>query len=129
MATTKRAVADWLDRYIQAWRTYRPGDIGDLFNEAAQYRYQPYDEPVRGRDAIVASWLDERDPAGSWQATYQPIAIDDDLAVVTGRTVYLDAGGSPREEFWNCWVLRFDDDGRCTEFTEWYMQPEGTEAE
>ena len=50
-------VQDWLDRYVRAWQTYDPDAIGELFADDARYRYAPWGEPVRGRDAIVASWL------------------------------------------------------------------------
>jgi hypothetical protein len=31
--------------------------IADLFSADVAYRYHPSDEPVTGRDAVVASWL------------------------------------------------------------------------
>ena len=34
----KAAVAAWLNRYIDAWRSYDPQAIGDLFTEGATYR-------------------------------------------------------------------------------------------
>ncbi len=49
-------VQGWLDRYVEAWQSYDPGAIGDLFSADADYRYHPNDEPVRGRDAIVADY-------------------------------------------------------------------------
>ena len=63
----------WLDAYVGAWRSYDPASIGALFAEDATYAYHPYDEGdevVRGRQAIVADWLAERDePAPGKQAT------------------------------------------------------------
>src|SRR2546430_1006359 len=50
------AVAGWLDRYIEAWTSYDRERIGELFAEDAAYRYHPFDEPIRGREAIVDSW-------------------------------------------------------------------------
>lgn len=55
MAVTKETAAAWLDAYVQAWQSYDPQAIGALFAENATYAYQPWDEPVRGREAIVAS--------------------------------------------------------------------------
>lgn len=123
MATTRASVAAWLDRYVRAWRGYDPAAIGELFSDDATYAYHPWDEPVRGREAIVADWRREPDPPDSWDGAYEPLAVDGDLAVVTGRTRYRNPDGSFRTEYWNNWVLRFDQDGRCTEFTEWYMEP------
>ena len=54
-------VQEWLDRYVEAWRTYDAAAIGDLFTDDAAYRYHAWDEPLHGRDAIVADWLANRD--------------------------------------------------------------------
>jgi hypothetical protein len=64
----------WLTAYIEAWRTYDRDRIGALFSADAEYRYHPYDPPVRGSDAIVGSWLGESgaqrastpDEPGTW---------------------------------------------------------------
>lgn len=115
----------WLDKYVEAWRTYEPEQIRELFAEDALYFYSPWDEdrPLRGREAIVAGWLKEPDEAGSWEARYEPLAIDGNVAIAQGRTAYRRADGSVERQFANLFVIHFDEDGRCTRFTEWYMQP------
>lgn len=119
---THEAVAAWLDAYIHAWQSNDPQAIADLFAEDAAYFNSPYSEPIRGRDAIVASWLDEPDAPGTFGAEYTPLAVDGDLAVAHGRSRYFEADGTtPRAEFDNIFVLRFDADGRCAEYREWYM--------
>jgi SnoaL-like domain len=123
------AAQDWLDRYVNAWLTYDADLIGDLFSEDVAYRYHPYDEPVVGRDAVVAAWLGDdtpgassRDAAGTFDANYGPIAVDGDVVVATGTSVYRDVPGGPVVNvFHNCFVMRFDGDGRCREFTEYYL--------
>ncbi len=113
---TRDDVARWLDRYADAWRTYDPDAIRSLFSADAEYRYHPWDEPVRGRDAIVADWLANRDQPDAWQAAYRPWAVDGDAGVATGVSRYDDAKG--RREYHNVFLCRFDTDGRCREFTE-----------
>ena len=50
---------EWLDAYVEAWRTYDRDAVVGLFSAGASYAYHPYDdEPLRGRDAILASWLE-----------------------------------------------------------------------
>jgi hypothetical protein len=112
----------WLDDYVAAWQTYDREAIANLFADDAEYRYHPWDEPVTGRDAIVASWLDEPDAAGSWSAEYRPWAIDGDRAVAIGVSRY--HGGDERE-YHNVFLCRFDEDGRCREFTEVYLERSG----
>jgi len=115
----------WLDKYVEAWQTYEPAQIGNLFSEDALYFYSPFDEhnPVRGRDAIVSAWLEEPDAVGSWEARYVPVAVEGNVGVAQGRTRYREADGAVAREFANIFVLHFDEAGRCTRFTEWYMQP------
>ena len=90
-------LARWLTDYVEAWRTYDRERIGALFAEQAVYRYPPYDEPIVGRDAIVESWFDAPDEPGSYDAAYEPVAIDGDVAVATGSSTYTgpDAPSAP----------------------------------
>ena len=121
----RKSLQLWLDKYVEAWRTYDPTDIGDLFSENALYFYSPWDEdnPVRGREAIVAEWRKEPDASGSWEARYVPVVIEGNIGVAQGRTRYVRPDGTVDREFKNVFVLHFDEAGRCERFTEWYMQP------
>ncbi len=121
----------WLDRYVAAWVSYEREAIGALFSEDVVYRYHPYDEPILGRDAVVASWLGEsgsddastRDDPGTYDATYSPVAVDGDVVVATGTSTYRESPGGPVVRVYeNCFVMRFDSAGRCRDFTEYYIQ-------
>jgi ketosteroid isomerase-like protein len=121
----------WLAAYVAAWKSYDRDEIAALFSDDVTYRYHPYDEPIRGREAVVASWLGEdddadasaRDPEGTYDASYATAAVDGDVAVATGSSVYRTTPGGPIDRtFDNCFVLRFDRAGRCREFTEWFIE-------
>jgi hypothetical protein len=125
------AAQEWLDRYVGAWLSYEPDAIAALFSEDVRYRYHPYDEPIVGRDAVVASWVEEtvtdgvssRDLPGTYDAHYAPVAVDGDVVVATGTSSYRDEPGGPvARVFENCFVMRFDAAGRCREFTEYYLR-------
>jgi hypothetical protein len=108
---------------MSAWISYDRAAIEVLFSDEATYRYSPYDEPVKGRDNIVADWLAEADSPNTFSAEYHAIAVDGNTAVANGRTVYYEADGKTVEnEFDNIFVLRFDDEGRCADFCEWFMK-------
>jgi ketosteroid isomerase-like protein len=124
-------VAGWLDAYVDAWKSYDPEAIGALFSDDVEYRFHPYDDPVEGREAVVESWLGEgdhegapgRDQEGTYDASYRPIAVEGDVAVATGSSTYTRGPGGPIDEIYdNCFVMRFDADGRCREFTEWFIK-------
>ena len=94
---THEDVRTWLDAYVDAWRSYDPAAIADLFTEDATYAYHPWDEGeavVRGRDAIVADWLEEQDPPDSWEAQYRPI-FGRRPRGGCGRREYPGSGGDP----------------------------------
>ena len=113
----------WLDAYIEAWRTYDAAAIGELFSEDIEYRYHPWDEPVRGRDALVKDWFSDRDEPGSWTAEYRPWLVAGDDAVAVGVSRYLrNDRESVAREYHNVFLCRFDGEGRCREFTELFMK-------
>ncbi len=140
------SATEWLERYVAAWELYDRDLIEALFSEDVVYRYHPYDQPLVGRRAVVESWLgegdhenaSERDEPGTFEASYEPVAIDGDTVVATGRSSYRGApeltpeelnenraGGEIERVYFNCFVIRFDAEGRCSEFTEWLMlQPD-----
>jgi len=125
---TRDEVQAWLDRYIAAWQSYDPAAIADLFSEDAAYRYHPWDEPVRGRAEIVRAWVaptgneNQRDEPGSWDARYEPYAVEGDRAVAIGWSRYVAQGGTPEKLYHNSYLLEFDGDGRCRAFTEYYVE-------
>ena len=96
----RNALQAWLDRYVEAWKSYDPDQIASLFGEEATYRYHPYD------------------------ARYEPYAIDGDQAVAIGTSSYwTDATRSKLERiYYNVFLLRFDDEGRCVDFTEYFLK-------
>ena len=95
---THADVQRWLDRYIAAWSSYDPKAIGDLFGEDAEYRYQPYSDPVVGREAIVKDWLDHKDEPGSWSAHYDVWAFDGERASAKYAAVKIPYGGTVGEK-------------------------------
>lgn len=115
-------VARWLASYVAAWKSGDRDEIRDLFGEDVLYRYHPWDEPLTGREAVVDSWLEEPDPPGSFDARYECFAVDGDAAVAVGASTYRNPDGTVSRVYDNVFLLRFNADGRCSEFTELYMK-------
>ncbi len=135
----RSSVQAWLDRYSHAWETYDEGEIASLFSDDAVYRYHPWEEGdhvVRGREAIVASWVapegsaSSRDAAGTYEGRYAPYAVEGDRAVAVGRSTYwTDATRvAVRTIYHNVYLLEFDADGPCRSFTEQFMEQPASKA-
>lgn len=115
-------VSRWLAAYIEAWRRNDREQVMALFTADAEYRYEPYEEPLVGAAAIADSWADDPDEPDSWEARYAPVAVDGDTAVAVGTSRYRATAEQPARTYHNCFVLRFAADGRCRELTEWYVR-------
>jgi ketosteroid isomerase-like protein len=112
-----------LDAYVDAWRTYDRQAIGELFSEDVEYRYHPWDEPVRGRSTLVDDWLADRDEPDSWTAEYRPWLVSGDDAVAVGVSRYFASDRTTIDrEYHNVFLCRFDEEGRCREFTELFLR-------
>jgi hypothetical protein len=120
-------VQAWLDRYVEAWRANEREAIEALFTEDAVYSYRPWDSDehtVRGAAAITDSWLQQPDEPGSWEASYEPWAVDGDRAVALGWSRYAATGTDPEKLYHNAYLIEFASDGRCRSFHEFYMLKE-----
>lgn len=115
--TDKETVTRWLVAYERAWTSNDREDIEALFTEDARYFTAPFRKPWEGRDEIVEGWLERRDEPGRWHFASEVLSIADDLAFVQGRTEYED-----EDDYSNLWIIRLAEDGRASEFTEWWMK-------
>jgi hypothetical protein len=109
----------WIDAYVHAWNSNEPADIGALFTVDALYYTEPYEEPWRGRAAIVENWLRHRDEPGETTFEWRRIAVEGETVVIRGTTRY------PDRTYSNVWAIVLDAEGRCSEFTEWWMKHPG----
>ncbi len=111
-------VERWVEGYIEAWRSNEPNDIGALFTDDARYFTAPDREPWTGREGITEGWLGRKDEQGQWSFRHELVAECAGLAFVRGWTEYVE----PPTRYSNLWVIRMEGDGRCSEFTEWWME-------
>ena len=109
---------EWMDGYVLAWSSNDEEHIRALFTENAVYDPQTADGEWDGIEEIVARWREIDDHEENWDFEWLPMVETDDLAVVTGRTTY----NEPPTSYRNLFVIRFADDGRCYDFTEWYIE-------
>ncbi len=117
-------VEDWVRRYIDAWDSNDPEEIGALFTDGARYYTAPHRQPWSGREDIVEGWLDRKDEQGDWRFSWEVLGVDGDLGFVKGVTSY-----SKLPDYSNMWVIRLEEDGRSSEFVEYWMEVEVEEEE
>lgn len=119
--TDRAQVTRWLAGYESAWRAPGTHAVAELFTGDAGYLRSPYELPVTGLAAIARMWEEERDGPGEiFALATEIVAVDGATAVVRAEVHY---GDPPRQEYRDLWVIRLDDDGRCSWFEEWPFWP------
>lgn len=111
----------WIDAYVGAWETNDPDAIAALFTPDGIYQIEPW-QIQRGREEIVAGWLEHADKPGDTSFHWWHVARDGDLWIVEARTRYHNLD----RDYANLWLIDLDDEGRARSFAEWWKQfPEG----
>ena len=113
----------WLQLYLTAWKTDAPDDIARLFTDDARYFTEPFRDAISGKDAIVAWWIEHGDSKTAWTFESKRIAREDGVYVVHGITGYPadEAKPAAASVYHNLWFVTLSDDGRASEFVEWWM--------
>lgn len=109
---------EWMDQYVLAWSTNHPDHIRALFADEAVYDPQTARGEWHGIEEIVDNWVEIDDHEENWEFEWRPLVETDELSIVTGRTTYFE----PPISYRNLFVITFDDEGRCYDFTEWYIE-------
>lgn len=107
----------WIQRYLVAWESNRPDDIGDLFSDNATYYTAPYRAGWQGRQAIIDGWLGRKDDSGTWHFEYEVLAEQHGLGVVQAITTYASLG----RRYSNLWLIWPNPESRCYKFVEYFM--------
>jgi hypothetical protein len=114
-------LARWIDCYERAWRTPGTALLEELFAPSATYKAAPFQTAIRGRAAVASFWEAEREsPDEVFSLAWEPVAIDDDVAVARVEVRY---GDPATRVYRDIWIMTFDRDGRCSAFEEWPFFP------
>jgi len=121
MSTSTAALSTWLDGYKRVWEEKDPDGAAALFTEDGVYAWGPYEEPMRGREAIKARWV-------------EVTAAQSDVRFTSTVLGEVDSGGVAH---WNCkfkvpgdleieldgiFIVVLTDDGLCSDFREWWNE-------
>ena len=116
-------IRDWLAAYRHAWSTDDPARGRGAVHRGRALLHGAVPPAARGRPARHDYWIGEHEGEIPWSFEYQVLAQEGDLFVVRAVTTYpegtSDAEGP--ETFHNLWLVTLDDDGRASEFVEYFM--------
>lgn len=113
-------LTDWMERYKRAWEGRDPDAAADLFTDDGVYAWGPYEEPMRGRDAIRARWAEVTAAQRDVEFGYESLGILDAGAVALWWCSFNVA--QLRIELNGVFVVVLTDDGLCSDFREWWNE-------
>lgn len=110
----------WLHRYGRAWEGRDPSAAVELFAGDATYQETPFEEPMRGREAIRAYWSAVPESQSEIVFAWETLDAEGDRAIVHWWASYerLREGGRTRLD--GIFVLEFDESGLCRLLREWW---------
>ncbi len=110
---------DILEKVKRGWEGRDVDLVMSLFRDDAEYREDPFEEPLRGANAIRAYWNDA-------VASQAHIEFDAERTWVSGRTIltswhaaYTRRSNAERVRIRGFMTLEVDDEGLVWRFREW----------
>lgn len=124
----KQDVQHWLDRYGDAWTKGDPEKIVPLFTETASYRETPFDEAMRGREAIKRYWQEgAADAQEHVEFSSQVWAVDGDTAVAGWQAKFTRKPSGKKVKLDGTFRLKLSDVSGsllCESLEEWWHRQE-----
>lgn len=117
--------SQWLAAYGRAWETGDAAAVVALFAPDAAYYETPFDSPMVGLPAIEAYW---REGAGQAQRDvvfgFDVVAVVEDRGLSHWTASFVRVPSGVRVRLDGILAARFDPNGRCVEFREWWHRQE-----
>lgn len=78
----RKTAGSWVEQLGRNWSTGDPDAIGKLFTETVVYRTSPFEEPLLGRDLVVAHWREELASLDRVVVDFADLLVDGDRVAV-----------------------------------------------
>ena len=113
----------WLEAYGRAWEAGDPEAAAELFAEDAAYHESPFDEPMRGREEITDYWSEVPRSQDEVRFSYEILATSQEQGIAHWSASFMRLPDRTPVELDGILLAKLND-GRCTEFREWWHRRE-----
>lgn len=125
MSLTQKHFEHWLRVYGGAWEASASTRFASLFEENAIYYWAPFDDPIKGRDAIQASFNEAASKQRDVDFGARVLYVESSLGAAHWTCSYTRATTGKRVHVDGILVVQFSDSGRALSFREWWHSDEG----
>lgn len=115
---------NWLENYKNAWENKNPNEAAKLFSVDATYRETPFDEPMRGRGAIVEYWKEVENSQKDIVFDYEVLAVDREKGIAHWKASFKRMENEQLIKLDGILIAYFNEENECTKFEEWWHTPQ-----
>jgi SnoaL-like domain len=109
----------WLDVYGRAWENKDVDGFVECFTADALYFWGPWGDPLQGHDGIRAATEQAVSGQDNVRFGHESLAFTPDGRGIARWWVSMDVPGEG-VELEGIFLVTLDEDGRCTDFREWW---------
>ncbi len=111
----------WMDTIGRAWVTRDPQLAADLFTGDATYHENPFDEPLRGRDAIYQYWAKLPQEQDQIVFDYKVLEVTPTAGVASWTVAFVRLPSGAKARLEGVLIARFKEgSNRAFAFQEWW---------
>ena len=118
-ALTHEHFQHWLESYGRASAENDPHASANLFTKNAAYYETPFAEPMVGRDAILQYWDKGAQSLKNKESTFEILSVQDQCGIARWQSRFTVIESGKRLALDCVFLVEFDD-GKCSEFREWW---------
>ena len=111
-----------MQRLSEAWESRNARAAANLFSANVSYRENPFDESLQGREEVERYWQEMIAEQEEVRVSFEILAVTAERAVVNWRADYTDAKTKERATVNGVSAGRFDSEGLCGEWLEWWHE-------
>lgn len=111
----------WMDSIGHAWVTRDPRLAADLFTEDAVYHENPFDEPLRGREAIYQYWAKLPQEQEQIEFSYKVLEVTPITGIASWTATFARLPSGIRSKLEGVLIATFaEGSNRAYDFREWW---------
>lgn len=111
---------DWMEMYGKASQENDTKASSELFAPDAEYYETPFDEPIRGREAIYQYWERGAQTLKDKSSSFEILTVKGNFGIARWQSKFTSIESGKRFALDCLFVVAFDEDAKCKIFREWW---------
>ena len=120
MSNDVAAFESWLNAYGRAWESRNPEAASGLFAEDGIYQVTPFDEPLRGREAIFEYWSTVAQTEECIEFRYEILVTNAQLNIAKWSASFVIVPHGLHTKLDGIFLISLNEEGRCKSLREWW---------